>query len=207
MNDDTLKMTCEKSALDAGGDAFKADHDPDVEQAVCMYAEQHGCSYDDAWTVAATGKRLENDKQKKQNESQGRYYSYTANKIEPTNEIVSQGTITAWLLGVILSLWLISVPIKAAFHWARYHGKHLLTNGQTFMVVAGGILFGVCFYYFIVHKLFKAVGGAGKAAAEDDLQSLRGNVKKRISWPKLIFNILGYGYIIVVFYLSASAYP
>ena len=208
MDDDNLKMTYEKSILDAGGDAFKADRDPDVEQAVCMYAEQHGCSYDDAWMVATTGKRLENDKQKKTSGSSGYFYTNSAGNKDLAKEPMSMGTFIIWLFGAIMSVWLITLPIGAASHWVDQHDKRFLTGAELFTVIVGGILLGVCFYYFIVNRLVVASLRTHSATPENKSQSMRkDNAKKQIDWLNVIFNILGYGYIIIVVYLSASAYP
>ena len=58
-DEDFVQMTFEKSVIDAGGDVSKAENDPDVQQAVSMFAEQNNCSYDEAWEIAAnSGKKL-----------------------------------------------------------------------------------------------------------------------------------------------------
>ena len=57
MDDDKLRMTYDKAVIDADGDVSKAERNPEVEQAICMYVQEHNCSYDDAWVLAATGKK------------------------------------------------------------------------------------------------------------------------------------------------------
>lgn len=54
MNDDLLQDTFQDAVFRADGDVNRAENNPDVQQAVDMYVSQHdGCSYDDAWLVAA----------------------------------------------------------------------------------------------------------------------------------------------------------
>ncbi len=57
MDDDRLRMIYDKAVIDANGDVSKAERSAEVDQALCMYVDQHNCSYDEALILAATGKR------------------------------------------------------------------------------------------------------------------------------------------------------
>ena len=59
IDEEHLQMIFDEAVRRSGGNISEAERDSEVEQAICVFAQQHNCSYDDAWIIAENpGKKL-----------------------------------------------------------------------------------------------------------------------------------------------------
>ena len=134
IDEEVLQSEYMRAVHESDWNISKAEKDRDLEKAVCYFAETRGCSYDEAWSIAANaGKRLsksEDDGESKRS-SISETYNYRRNSSSEDSSYKATaklwyGIIIASM--VLVTLWYLPIFFSEAGTYPKwYDGAYIVT--------------------------------------------------------------------------------